>query len=76
MIYSCQLTKQKNHGLTRATVTKRLKRAKSLLRHAGDEIFFSDEKMFVLEQQLNVQNDKVCSLDTVQYHCQTSHKKN
>jgi hypothetical protein len=40
-----------------------IKRAKILLSwHAGDEIFFSDKNMFVLEQQLNVQNDRVWSV--------------
>jgi hypothetical protein len=59
------------HGRTSATVEKRFKRAKILRSsHAGDEIFFSDEKMFVLEQQLNVQNE--CG----QHDCQTSHEKN
>jgi hypothetical protein len=44
-------------------VEKRFKRAKILLSwHAVDEIVFSDEKMFVLEQQLNVQNDRVWSV--------------
>jgi hypothetical protein len=40
------------------------KRANILLSwHAGDEqYFFSDWKMFVVEQQLNVQNDKVWSV--------------
>jgi hypothetical protein len=42
--------KKKIHGLTSATVEKRFKSANILLSwHAGDEIFFSDEKMFVLE---------------------------
>jgi hypothetical protein len=37
---------------------KLFKRAKILLSfHTGDKIFFSDEKLFVLEQQLNVPND-------------------
>jgi hypothetical protein len=29
---------------------------------AGDDIFFSDAKMFVLQQQFNVQNDRVWSI--------------
>jgi hypothetical protein len=62
MINSFRLTRKKIHGLTSATVENRFKRAKILLSwHAGDEIFFSDEKMFVLEQQLNVKNDRVWS---------------
>jgi hypothetical protein len=48
---------------TTATVEKRFKRAKILLSwHAGDELIFSDEKMFFLKQQLNVQNDRVWSV--------------
>jgi hypothetical protein len=44
-------------------VEKRVKRAKIRLSwHASDEIIFSDEKMFVLEQQLDVQNDRVWSV--------------
>jgi hypothetical protein len=47
-----QLTRKKKYGLGSATVEKRFKRAKILQSwHAGDV------KMFVLEQQLNVQND-------------------
>jgi hypothetical protein len=43
MIYSFQITRKQNHGLTSATVKKRFKRANILLSwHAGDEIFFSD----------------------------------
>jgi hypothetical protein len=63
MINSCQLTSEKNHGLASATVEKRFKRAQILLRwHAGVGIFFSDEKLFVLKQQLNVTNDRVWSV--------------
>jgi hypothetical protein len=47
--------KKKNHGLTSATVEKKI----LLSWHAGDEIYFSDEKMFVLEQQLNMQNNRM-----------------
>jgi hypothetical protein len=48
------------HGLASATVEKSFNRAKILLSwHAGDEINFSDEKMFVPEQQLNILNDRV-----------------
>jgi hypothetical protein len=54
---------EKHHGPTSATVEKLFKRAKILLSwHADDEIFFSDEKLLVLEQQLNVQNDRVWSV--------------
>jgi hypothetical protein len=58
-----QLSAYKTHGLTRATVEKRFKRTKILLSwHVGDGIFFSEEKMFVLEQQMKVQNDRVWSV--------------
>ena len=48
------------HGVTEATSKKRLERAKLILsRHAGQEFVFSDEKLFVLQQPHNVQNDRL-----------------
>jgi hypothetical protein len=60
--------KKRIHGLTNKTVVKRLKGEGSKIlqrckmacirrRH-----IFSDEKMFVLQQQFNVQNDRVWSI--------------
>jgi hypothetical protein len=41
-------------------MAKRLERLKILLRwNAGDDIIFSDEKMFVLQPLFNVQIDRV-----------------
>nr|XP_029709501.1 uncharacterized protein LOC115255511 [Aedes albopictus] len=52
--------KRKVHGVSEATREKRLNRAKMILtRHAGQEFVFSDEKLFVLQQPHNVQNDRV-----------------
>lgn len=52
--------KRKVHGVSEATSKKRLDRAKRILsRHAGQEFVFSDEKLFVLQQPHNVQNDRV-----------------
>ncbi|XP_065092639.1 uncharacterized protein LOC135713453 [Ochlerotatus camptorhynchus] len=48
------------HGVTEATTKKRLDRTKLILsRHAGQEFVFSDEKLFVLQQPHNVQNDRL-----------------
>lgn len=56
------LKKRKNHGLTGAQIQKRLQRSKALLeRHAAgllENLIFSDEKNFVLEEQLNSQNHR------------------
>lgn len=47
------------HGITVAQKEKRLKRCKILNTwHADSEIIFSDEKLFVLEQSVNSQNDR------------------
>lgn len=52
--------KRKVHGLTEATTKKRLDRSKLILsRHAGQEFVFSDEKLFVLQQPHNAQNDRL-----------------
>ena len=52
--------KRKVHGVTEATTKKRLDRSKLILsRHAGQEFVFSDEKLFVLQQPHNVQNDRL-----------------
>lgn len=52
--------KQRIHGLTEAQKKARVVRCKNLLAwHAGDEIIFSDEKMFVLQDTHNQQNDRV-----------------
>jgi inhibitor of nuclear factor kappa-B kinase subunit alpha len=55
--------KRKVHGLSEATKKKRIERSKHILAwHAGDETIFSDEKMFVLEQSQNSQNDRAWSV--------------
>lgn len=56
--------RKKIHALTIAQKKKRVQRSKIILDwHAGDEIIFSDEKLFVLEETYNAQNDRiyVCS---------------
>ena len=48
------------HGVTEVITKKRLDRVKLILsRHAGQEFVFSDEKLFVLQQPYNVQNDQL-----------------
>lgn len=55
--------KQKIHGLTTVQKTERVRRSRNLLAwHAGDEIIFSDEKMFLLQDSHNQQNDRVWSV--------------
>lgn len=55
--------KRKVHGLTAVHKIARVKKCKHLLWwHAGDEIIFSDEKMFVLQDTHNQQNDRVWSV--------------
>lgn len=55
--------KSKVHGLTASTIAKRKKRSEHILQwHEGDEFIFSDEKLFVLEQSLNSQNDRIYSI--------------
>lgn len=55
--------KTKIHGLTTAQKIKRYKRSGELLAwRDGDDIVFSDEKLFVLEQPFNHQNDRVYSV--------------
>lgn len=52
--------KRKIHGITAAAREKRKKRSQHLLSwHAESEIIFSDEKLFVLEEKFNVQNDRL-----------------
>lgn len=52
--------KQKVHGLTQKQKAARVVKSKELLRwHDGDEIIFSDEKMFLLQDSHNQQNDRV-----------------
>src|SRR5690349_17342654 len=54
------LKKTKIHGLTTAQKVKRHQGSKFLLDwHAGDEIIFSDEKLFLLQDSHNAQNDRV-----------------
>lgn len=56
--------KRRVHGISEAAEKKRLERSSALLAwHGGDEIIFSDEKLFVLEQSFNVQNDRLWSVD-------------
>lgn len=55
--------KRKVHGVSEATSHKRFDRAAHLLAwHAGDEFVFSDEKLFVLQQPHNSQNDRLWSV--------------
>lgn len=59
--------KQVVHGVTKATKDKRYQRSRKLLGwRADDEIIFSDEKLFVLEQTVNRQNDRVWSVSLQQ----------
>lgn len=52
--------KQRVHGLTEKQKLARVVRSKELLqRHADCEILFSDEKMFLLQDSHNQQNDRV-----------------
>lgn len=52
--------KRKVHGISEAITKKILGRSNTILSwHAGDEFVFSDEKLFVLEQPLNVQNGRL-----------------
>jgi inhibitor of nuclear factor kappa-B kinase subunit alpha len=52
--------KQRVHGLTNKQKVARVQRCRNLLkRHASCEILFSDEKMFLLQDQHNQQNDRV-----------------
>lgn len=54
------LKKRKMHGITTKCKVKRHIRSKMLLSwHAGDEIVFSDEKLFVLQMPVSVQNDRL-----------------
>lgn len=55
--------KKKMHGLTDATISKRMLRSKILLSwHGGDEIIFSDEKLFTLQATFNSQNDRLWAI--------------
>lgn len=52
--------KRKVHGISEVTKKKRVQRSNTILSwHAGDEFVFSDEKLFVLEQPHNAQNDRL-----------------
>lgn len=52
--------KRKVHSISKAIKKKRLDRSNTILSwHAGDEFVFSDEKLFVLEQSHNAQNDRL-----------------
>jgi transposase len=57
------LKKIKSHGLSPADVDKRLTRCKRLVRFFTNDIiartFFSDEKIFKLQQWYNPQNDRI-----------------
>lgn len=60
--------KKRVHGLTEAQRVARVKKCKHLLEwHADSEIIFSDEKLFVLEEQYNAQNDRIyaVSMDSI-----------
>ncbi len=58
--------KRKLHGLSTKQMAARLERCKALLiRHGSDDvqkIVFSDEKLFVVEQKYNPQNDRIYAL--------------
>jgi hypothetical protein len=68
---------RKVHGLTTNQRTKRLERSRLLLERYGqksvENIIFSDEKLFVIEQHLNAQNDVVyaASFDDIPEHVRT-----
>lgn len=50
------------HGLTEKNKMERVKRCKRLVqRHANSEILFTDEKLFVLQETYNPQNDRFYS---------------
>ena len=52
--------KQKIHGVSISSKDKRAERVSSIQAwHGGDEFVFSDEKLFVLQQSHNAQNDRV-----------------
>lgn len=52
--------KRKVHGLTANQKIARYKKCQRLLQwHAGDDIIFSDEKLFLLQNYHNSQNDRV-----------------
>lgn len=52
--------KQRVHGLTENQKEARVIKSRNLLSwHEGDEIIFSDEKMFLLQDSHNQQNDRV-----------------
>jgi transposase len=52
--------KQKVHGLTEIQKKARVVKCRNILNwHDGDEIIFSDEKMFLLQDSHNQQNDRV-----------------
>lgn len=55
--------KRKIHGVSESAKIKRKQRVEEILAwHAGDEFVFSDEKLFILQQSLNPQNDRVWSV--------------
>jgi transposase len=55
--------KQKVHGLSAAQKLARVKKSKELLAwHAGDEVLFSDEKLFLLQETHNQQNNRIWSV--------------
>lgn len=52
--------KKRRHGLTIKNIENRKQKCRVLLkRHAGSNIVFCDEKLFLLQPSLNVQNDRV-----------------
>ncbi len=55
----------KVHGPTTQQRGARLERSKALLRRHDlgnvNRILFSDEKLFVVEEHLNAQNDRICA---------------
>jgi hypothetical protein len=55
--FNCQLTRKINSWTYECNSGEAFQTRKNSAELTSGKIFFSDEKMFVLEQQLNVQND-------------------
>lgn len=66
--------KRKVHGLTEAQKVKRYERSGTLLAwHAESEIIFSDEKLFLLQESHNPQNDRIWTISTKELPCNLLH---
>jgi hypothetical protein len=62
LLDTIKLYEKSIHGLINKTVAERLDRSKILQKWHAGHIFFSDEKMFVLQLQFNEQNYKMGSV--------------